>query len=132
MPNLNKCTGTPSTCTGTCYTKRDSGQDVPVHLQHVPVHVTQKGAVAKMYRYTTNMYRYMRAGLGQKGFLIPFFLHLLTFPTPLHSLQRKTLVFFFPSHTSNPELTVSARVSIAQARILQYSSYERGKPPATP
>ena len=61
----------------------------------------QKGAEANMYRYTTNLYRYMRAIFGQKGFLTPFFapfgIHNLIYP-----LQNKTLAFL-PSHTSNPK-----------------------------
>ena len=46
-----KCTGTPEQESG-------SRQSVPVHLQHVPVHLCKKVTVAKVYRYTTNMYRY--------------------------------------------------------------------------
>ena len=50
----------------------------------------QKGAMA-------NMYRYMREGFRQKGFLIPFFapfgIHNL-----IHSLQSKTLALFTLSH----------------------------------
>ena len=53
-----KCTGTPSTCTGTPMQKSDSGQSVPVHLQLVPVNLCRKVTVAKVYWYTTNMYRY--------------------------------------------------------------------------
>ena len=41
------------------------GTSVPVHLQHVPVHVTQKGVVAKVYRYTFSMYWYMLRKKGQ-------------------------------------------------------------------
>ena len=78
----------------------------------------QKGAVAKVYRYRYNMYRYMLCKNGQwprctgtpltctgtcgrvkgkKFFLIHFFapfgIHNL-----LHSLQSKTLAFFALSH----------------------------------
>ena len=53
-----KCTGTPSKCTGTPEQKSGSRQSVPVHLQHVSVHLCKKVTVAKVYRYTTNMYRY--------------------------------------------------------------------------
>ena len=38
--------------------KSTRGQSVPVHLQRVPVHLCRKVAVAKVYRYTTNVYRY--------------------------------------------------------------------------
>ena len=55
-----KCAGTPSTCTDTPVQKSGSRQSVPVHLQHVPVHLCRKVTVAKVYRYTTNMYRYTR------------------------------------------------------------------------
>ena len=53
-----KCTSTPSTCTGTPEQKSGSGQSVPVHLQCVPVHLSRKVTVAKVYWYTTNVYRY--------------------------------------------------------------------------
>ena len=46
-----KCTSTPSTCTGTPEQKSGSRQSVLVHL-------SKKVTVAKVYRYTTNMYRY--------------------------------------------------------------------------
>ena len=45
-------------CTGTPEQKSGSGQSVPVHLQCVSVHLSRKVTVAKVYRYTTNMYRY--------------------------------------------------------------------------
>ena len=64
-----KCTGTPSMCTGTLKQKSGSGQSVPVHLQCVPVHLSRKVTVAKVYRYTINMYRYTcvrSAGIEQK------------------------------------------------------------------
>ena len=35
------CTGTPLTCTGTCWPKMTRSQNVPVHVQVVPVHVTE-------------------------------------------------------------------------------------------
>ena len=57
----------------------------------------QKGAVAKVYRYTTNTYRYMQAGYGKKGFLIPFFAPF-DISNPLHSLQSQTLTLFALSH----------------------------------
>ena len=53
-----KCTGTPSMCTGIPYSKSGSGQSVPVHPQCVPVHLSRKLAVAKVYWYTINVYRY--------------------------------------------------------------------------
>ena len=53
-----KCTSTPLTCTDTPVQKSGSRQSVPVHLQHVPVHLCKKVTVAKVYWYTTNMYRY--------------------------------------------------------------------------
>ena len=46
-----KCTGTPSMCTSTPEQKSGSEQSVPVHLR-------RKVTVTKVYRYTTNMYRY--------------------------------------------------------------------------
>ena len=47
-----KCTGTPSTCTGKTVQKSGRRQSVPIHLQHVPVHLRIKVTVAKVYRYT--------------------------------------------------------------------------------
>ena len=32
-------TGTPSTCTSTCYVLVVFGKHVPVHVRHVPVHL---------------------------------------------------------------------------------------------
>ena len=57
----------------------------------------QKGVEANLYRYTTNLYWYRRAGFRQKGFLTPFFapfgIHNL-----IHPLQNKTLALFTLSH----------------------------------
>ena len=56
-------------CTDTPYSKGGSGQSVPVHPKCVPVHLSRKLAVAKVYQYTINVYRYtcMRsAGTEQK------------------------------------------------------------------
>ena len=56
-----KCTGTLFMCTGTPCLKSGSEQSVPVHL-------FRNLAVAKVYRYTINVYRYtcMRsAGMEQ-------------------------------------------------------------------
>ena len=53
-----KCTGTLSMCIGTPYSKSGSGQSVPVHPTCVLVHLSRKLAVAKVYRYTINVYRY--------------------------------------------------------------------------
>ena len=55
--------------TGTPCIKSGSGQSVPVHPKCVLVHMCRKLTVVKVYRYTTNVYRYtcMRiARLGQK------------------------------------------------------------------
>ena len=77
-----KCTGTSFMCTGTPCLKSGSGQSVPVHPKCVPVHpkcvpvhpkcvpvhLFRNLAVAKVYRYTINVYRYtcMRsAGMEQ-------------------------------------------------------------------
>ena len=49
------------------------GTGVPVHLQSVPVHPNQNVEVAKVYRYTTNVYRYIRPVFVQIGFLTPNF-----------------------------------------------------------
>ena len=64
-----KCTGTSFMCTGTPCLKSGSGQSVPVHPKCVPVHLFRNLEVAKVYRYTINVYRYtcMRsAGMEQK------------------------------------------------------------------
>ena len=64
-----KCTGTSFMCTGTPCLKSGSRQSVSVHPKCVPVHLIRKLAVAKVYRYTINVYRYtcMRsAGIEQK------------------------------------------------------------------
>ena len=53
-----KCTDTPSMCTGTLEQKSGSGKSVPVHLQCILVHLSRKVTVAKVYRYTINVYRY--------------------------------------------------------------------------
>ena len=56
-------------CTGTPYSKSGSGQSVPVHPKCVPVHLSRKLAVAKVYRYTINVYRYtcmISAGIVKK------------------------------------------------------------------
>ena len=45
-------------CTGTPYSKSGSGQSVPVHPTCVSVHLSRKLAVAKVDRYTINVYRY--------------------------------------------------------------------------
>ena len=42
-----------------------SGTSVPVHPKSVPVQLTQKQAVAKVYRYTLNVYRYNSLKNGQ-------------------------------------------------------------------
>ena len=56
--------------------KNQIGTGVQVHPPSVPVHPAQKEAVAKVYRYTTNVYRYMRPVFGKIGFLtqnfVPF------------------------------------------------------------
>ena len=53
-----KCTGTSFMCNGTPCLKSGSGESVPVHPKCVPVHMCRKLTVAKVYRYTTNVYRY--------------------------------------------------------------------------
>ena len=63
---IDEVSGTPTMlekhqwakCTGTPYSKSGSGQSVPVHPKSVPVHLSRKLAVAKVYRYTINVYRY--------------------------------------------------------------------------
>ena len=66
---MTKCTDTSFKCTGTPCIKSGSGQSVPVHPKCVPVHMCRKSTVVKVYRYTTNVYRYTCmeiARLGQK------------------------------------------------------------------
>ena len=58
MHQREKCTGTSFMCTGTPCLKSGSGQSVPVHPICVPVHLIRKLAVAKVYLYTINVYRY--------------------------------------------------------------------------
>ena len=63
------CISTPSICTGTPMQKSGRGQPVPVHLQLIPVHPCRKVAESKLYRYTTNLYRYTyvrTAGIEQE------------------------------------------------------------------
>ena len=45
--------------------KSGSGQSVPVHPKCVPVHMCRKLTVAKVYRYTTNVYRYTCMGIAR-------------------------------------------------------------------
>ena len=58
-----KYTGTSFMCTGTPCIKSGSGQSVPVHSKCVPVHMCRKLTVAKVYWYTTNVYRYICMGI---------------------------------------------------------------------
>ena len=60
-----KCTGTSFMCTSTPCLKSGSGQSVPVHPKCVPVHMCRKLAMAKVYRYTTNVYRYTCMGIAR-------------------------------------------------------------------
>ena len=80
-----------------------------------------------VYRYTTNVYRYTRSGIGQKGLLIQklgassFSICFLT----LHKLSPSRLLPL----TSVSKLGCSARVSIVQFRIVCLQSvYGSGKP----
>ena len=47
-------------CTGTPCIKSGSGQSVPVHM-------CRKSTVVKVYRYTTNVYRYTCMGITRLG-----------------------------------------------------------------
>ena len=47
-------------CTGTPCIKSGSGQSVPVHM-------CRKSTVVKVYRYTTNVYRYTCMGIARLG-----------------------------------------------------------------
>ena len=87
----------------------------------------QKWTVANVYRYITNVYRYTRSGIGQKGLLIQklgassFSKCFLT----LHKLSPSRLL----PVTSIPKISCSARVSSVQFRIVCLQSvYESGKP----
>ena len=53
------CTGTTQMCTGTTCSKIDSGEIVPVQPKCVPVQLARKLTVVKLYRYITNVYRYI-------------------------------------------------------------------------
>ena len=55
----SKCTGTSFMCTGTPCIKSGSGHIVPVQHKCVPVHMCRKLTVVKLYRYITNVYRYI-------------------------------------------------------------------------
>ena len=84
-------------------------------------------AVAKLYRYNLNMYRYNRSGIGKKGFLNQKF-GASSFSIcflPFHKLSPSRLLPL----TSIPKISCSARVSGVQFRIgcLQ-SVFESGKP----
>ena len=64
---MTKCTGTSFMCTGTPCIKSGSGQSVPIHPKCVPVHMCRKSTVVKVYRYTTNVYRYTCMGIARLG-----------------------------------------------------------------
>ena len=61
-------------CTGTPCWKSGSGQSVPVHPKSVPVHLSRKWVVAKVYRYTINVYRY--TCMETRGFALEFELNV--------------------------------------------------------
>ena len=54
-------------CTGTPCLKSGSGQSVLVHPKCEPVHMCRKLTVVKVYRYTTNVYRYTCMGIARLG-----------------------------------------------------------------
>ena len=106
------CTGTTSTCTGTTCSKTGSSKLVPVQLNIVPVQLNKKMAVAKLYRYNLNLYRYNPSEIGQRGFLnqklgaSSFAICFL----PSHKLSP-SLVFLsqaFPSSVTLPGFPVSS------------------------
>ena len=106
------CTGTTSTCTGTTCSKTGSSKLVPVQLNIVPVQLNKKLAVAKLYRYNLNLYRYNRSEIGQRGFLNQkigrlFSCHMFL---PFHKLSpsRVFLSQAFPRSVALPRFPVSS------------------------